>query len=204
MLFRSFSRSDVEKLSIDGQTIDDYRKSMIAKTGENITIGRAEHLEIPSGSNGFFDNYVHGNGAIGVIVEVKTADSAVATNTEVIQTVHNIALQAAAMKPLYTFSNDVPVEVMNREKDVIIGQIKNDPKNANKPEEIVNKIVEGRLAKYCEENCLFNQVFFLDDTKKISDLLTDLSKKIGSEVTLVSFRRWARSLRREPDRKSVV
>lgn len=81
---------------------------------------------------------------------------------------------------------------MNREKDVIIGQIKNDPKNANKPEEIVNKIVEGRLAKYCEENCLFNQVFFLDDTKKISDLLTDLSKKIGSEVTLVSFRRWAR------------
>lgn len=186
------STSDLEKLSIDGQTIDDYRKSMIAKTGENITIGRAEHLEIPSGGNGFFDNYVHGNGAIGVIVEVKTADSAVATNTEAIQAVHNIALQAAAMKPLYTFSNDVPVEVMNREKDVIIGQIKNDPKNANKPEEIVNKIVEGRLAKYCEENCLFNQVFFLDDTKKISDLLADLSKKIGSEVTLVSFRRWAR------------
>lgn len=91
------STSDLEKLSIDGQTIDDYRKSMIAKTGENITIGRAEHLEIPSGGNGFFDNYVHGNGAIGVIVEVKTADSAVATNTEVIQTVHNIALQAAAM-----------------------------------------------------------------------------------------------------------
>ncbi len=183
---------DLEKMNIDGESIDDLRKSMIAKTGENITLRRAEHIAIPENANGILDSYVHGEGAIGVVVEFHSKDADKLNNEGAIEIIHNIALQTAAMKPLYIYTEDVPVEALNREKNVILGQLENDPKNANKPENIVNKIVEGRLAKYCEENCLNNQEFFLDDKKKISDLVKELSMLTGTEVTLVSFRRWAR------------
>jgi elongation factor Ts len=95
------------------------------------------------------------------------------------------------MKPVYTTSKEVPTEALAREKDVILGQIKNDPKNANKPEEIMNKIVEGRLAKYYKEYCLVEQAYVKDDSKSINDLAEDLSKKLGAKVTVVTFRRWA-------------
>lgn len=183
---------DLEKMTIDGESIDDYRKNMIAKTGENITLSRAEHIAIPTGKNGILDTYVHGDGAIGVVVEFHAKEANKLNNEKAIEIIHNIALQAAAMKPSYTYTEDVPVEVLNRERDVILGQLKNDPKNADKPEEIVNKIVEGRLAKYCEENCLNNQSFFLDDNKKISDLVKEIAQITATEVTLVGFRRWAR------------
>lgn len=183
---------DLEKMTIDGESVDDARKNMIAKTGENVTLNRAEHIAIPAGKHGILDSYVHGDGAIGVVVEFHANEAGKLNNEKAIEIIHNIALQAAAMKPSYTYTEDVPVEVLNRERDVILGQLKNDPKNANKPEEIVNKIVEGRLAKYCEENCLNNQSFFLDDNKKISDLVKEITQEIGTEATLVGFRRWAR------------
>ncbi|GAB4274798.1 MAG: translation elongation factor Ts [Candidatus Rifleibacteriota bacterium] len=182
---------DLEKAAIDGQTGDELRKGMVANTGENITFGRIERFEIPAGNYGLFDTYVHGDGNIGVLVQLATENEAAAKNPDTIALAHEIALQAAAMKPLYTTPREVPTEHLAREKDIILGQIKNDPKNANKPEDIINKIVEGRLAKYYKEYCLVEQAYVKDDSKTIQDLCDELSKKLGAKISIVTFRRWA-------------
>lgn len=182
---------DLEKATIEGQTVDEYRKSKIATIGENISLNRAERFEVAAGTFGVFDTYIHGDGNIGVLVQLATENDAASKNSDVLHYAHEVALQAAAMKPFYTFSKDVPTEILAREKDVIMGQIKNDPKNANKPEDILTKIVEGRLARYCKENCLVEQAYVKDDSKSIGDLAVDLSKKIGAKVGIVTFRRYA-------------
>ncbi len=182
---------DLEEATIDGQSGEEFRKSMVANTGEYITYGRIERFEIPAGKHGIFDAYVHGEGTIGVLVQLSTDSEEAAKKPETLDLAHEIALQAAAMKPLHTTREEVPTEALAREKDVILGQIKNDPKNANKPEEIVNKIVEGRLAKYYKEYCLLEQAYVKDDSKSISDLTDELSKKLGAKVHLITFRRWA-------------
>jgi elongation factor Ts len=183
--------ADLEKATIDGQPGEEYRKSMVANTGENMSFGRVERFEIGNGKFGLFDTYIHGDGNIGVLVQLETENAEAAQNAEALTIAHEIALQAAAMKPLYTLPEEVPAADLAREKDVILGQIKNDPKNANKPEDIVNKIVDGRLAKYYKEYCLNEQAYVKDDSKAIKDLTAELSKKIGSKVALVTFRRWA-------------
>lgn len=183
--------ADLEKAIIDGQPGEELRKSMVANTGENMGFGRVERFEIADGKFGLFDTYIHGDGNIGVLVQLAAENAQAAQNPEAITLAHEIALQAAAMKPLYTVPAEVPTEHLAREKDVILGQIKNDPKNANKPEDIMNKIVEGRLAKYYKEYCLNEQAYVKDDSKSINDLTVELSKKLGSKVTLVTFRRWA-------------
>ncbi len=183
--------ADLEKATIDGQPGEELRKSMVANTGENMSYGRVERFEIGKGKFGLFDTYIHGDGNIGVLVQLETETAEAAQNPEALTIAHEIALQAAAMKPLYTLPEEVPAADLAREKDVILGQIKNDPKNANKPEDIVNKIVDGRLAKYYKEYCLNEQSYVKDDSKAIKDLTAELSKKIGSKVALVTFRRWA-------------
>ncbi len=183
--------ADLEKASIEGQTADDLRKIMVSTTGENMGFGRVERFEIANGKFGIFDTYIHGDGNIGVLVQLSTENAAAAENPETITLAHEIALQAAAMKPLYAHTSEVPTEALAREKDVILGQIKNDPKNANKPEDILHKIVEGRLAKYYKEYCLNEQAYVKDDSKSINDLTVELSKKLGSKVALVTYRRWA-------------
>lgn len=179
---------DLETTTIEGQTGEEFRKSMVANTGENMSYGRIERFEIPQ--NGIFETYVHGEGNIGVLVQLSTDSEEAAKNPEVLELAHEIALQAAAMKPLYTTKEEVPTEALAREKDVILGQIKNDPKNANKPENIVNKIVEGRLGKYYKEYCLLEQAYVKEDSKSIGDLINEYGKKIGADIKLVTFRRW--------------
>jgi elongation factor Ts len=182
---------DLEKADFDGQNGEEFRKSMVANTGENISYNRLERFDISDDKFGLFDAYVHGEGTIGVLVQIACETQEAANNEETLKLSHEIALQAAAMKPLYTTREEVPTEALAREKDVILGQIKNDHKNANKPEEIVNKIVEGRLGKYYKEYCLLEQSYVKDDSKSIQDLTQELSKKLGSKVTLTTFRRYA-------------
>jgi elongation factor Ts len=184
--------ADLEKLTVDGVSIDEFRKSVIAKTGENITLGRAEHLSIPEGTNGFFDKYIHNNGAIGILVQAATTTPEATTNAKVLETIHNLSLQVAASKPLYTYREEIPVEVLNRETDVIKGQLANDPENAKKPEMVINKIIEGRLNKFCKENCLVFQEFFDDEKKTVTEILEELRKEVNAEVKVVTFRRWER------------
>ncbi|HNV70498.1 MAG TPA: translation elongation factor Ts, partial [Candidatus Ozemobacteraceae bacterium] len=191
----------------DGQPVEEMRKLLIAKIGENMLVGRTERLEIPSGHHGLIDLYVHGDkeitktgtlgknqfgmGAIGVLVCVEAANPDAVKHDDLQHFAHEVALQACAMKARFLSRDQVPADVVAREKDVILGQIKEDPKNANKPENVLAKIVEGRLDKFYKERCLLEQIYVKDDTKTIKDLMNDMGKKMGGEVKITAFRRWA-------------
>lgn len=112
------SVEDLNKLSYEGQSIDDYRKSVIANTGENVTISRAEHLDVEDGKDGLFDTYVHEGGAIGVIVQVEAASSAAASDAETARLAHDVALQAAAMNPIALNQEAVAQDIRDREYKV--------------------------------------------------------------------------------------
>ncbi|MBF0406839.1 MAG: elongation factor Ts [Candidatus Riflebacteria bacterium] len=174
----------------DGHKVEEVRKNLIAKIGENIAIGRFAHLTIPQGKHGIIDSYIHGDGALAVstIVECGTAEAA--KSTDLIDFSHNVALQIAAMKPEFVGRTDVPAKIVERERDVVLGQIKNDPKNASKPENILQKIVEGRIDKFYKDSCLLEQLYIKDDSKNINAIAEETAKKIGTTVKIVAFNRW--------------
>ncbi len=187
--------TDVESLQKavlpDGQKADDARKALVSKTGENMTFGRCERLVITTGSHAIFDTYIHGEGKIGVVIQVECPDQKAAQSDQVRSFAHEAALQVTAMKPRYVSRNDVPPAELQHEREIVLGQIKNDPKNANKPENILTKIVDGRLDKFFKEFCLLEQVYVKDDTKTVGALTDDLSKAFGGPVRIIGFRRWA-------------
>ncbi len=115
---------DLNKLSIEGQPFEEFVKTMIAKTGENISVSRAEHLAFAKAQNGLFDIYTHGEGTIGVLVQVKTENEAAAKKTEVAHYAHEVALQAAAMNPIALSSDDITQEVKTRELSIAIEKTK--------------------------------------------------------------------------------
>jgi elongation factor Ts len=176
---------------MDGQVIDEVRKVMVAKIGENITFSRLERLAVPQGNHGVFDVYLHGEEQkVGVVVQVECTSADGAKHDELKAFAHEMALQVCAMKPRFVSRKDVPEKVQQHEKEIILGQLKEDPKNSNKPEEIMLKIVEGRLDKFYKEFCLVEQVSIKDDTKTIQKMIEDLTTKLGGQVKVAAFRRW--------------
>ncbi|MBF0500322.1 MAG: elongation factor Ts [Candidatus Riflebacteria bacterium] len=185
------SVADLELASLSGgQKIEEARKALIAKFGENMKFGRVDRLEIPSGKHGILDTYIHGEGSIGVVVQVECENPKGVQAPEIKSFAHEVALQVAAMKPQYVNRSEVAPDVVAREKDVVMGQIKNDPKNAGKPENIMQKIVEGRIDKFYKESCLAEQLYVKDDSKTILALSEEIGKKIGTKVMVTAFRRW--------------
>jgi elongation factor Ts len=180
--------ADTASFQMGGQSLDEARKALIAKTGENVTISRCESIALQG--HGVCDAYIHGEGTLAVVVVAECANENGAKHDDLKTFAHEVALQIAAMKPAFIVRTDVSQDVIDRERDVVLGQIKNDPKNANKPENIMVKIVDGRLDKYFKERCLMEQLFIRDDTKTILDLANELGKKLGGEVKVTSFRRW--------------
>lgn len=182
---------DLKNATIDGKSVEEERKVAVATIGENISFGRLERFEFADGENGIFDTYIHDGGVIGVLVKISADSKEAANNAETLSYAHEVALQTAAMRPLYVNSEKVPSDIIAREKEVILGQIKNDPKNANKPPEIMEKIIQGRIAKYYKEFCLVEQAYVKDDSKTIKSLGEEISKKIGGTIKVTDFRRWA-------------
>lgn len=131
----------------------------IQKIGENIKIRRF----VKYTSEEAIDSYIHMGGKIGVLVECKTGVSA--------ETLHDVALQIAAAKPLYVNEAEVPAEVIEKEKEILRAQIANDEKLSSKPEMVKEKMVEGKVKKYYEENCILNQAFVKDPSLTIANLL---------------------------------
>ena len=125
-------------------------------------------------SEGLVDSYIHG-GRIGVLVEVNSETDFVAKNDEFKSFVRDIAMQVAAVAPKYVSREEVPAEEVEHERKVLTEQARGE----NKPEHIIEKMVEGRLEKFYEEICLLDQDFIKDPDKKIQDILNDLLAKIG-------------------------
>ncbi|MBP3580979.1 MAG: elongation factor Ts [Clostridia bacterium] len=150
-------------------TVDDYlKKEVINSIGENISIRRFQIVE------GLLSTYVHGGGTIGVIVTGETTgDEEVAK-----EVLKNLALQAAAMEPKYLDKDSVPAEAVEAEKEIILAQIKNDEKNANKPEAVLEKMVLGKIGKFYENNCLMEQEYVKGDKESVAKYVANTAKEL--------------------------
>ena len=161
----------VKALTVDGSSIDQLVSDAILQLGENIVVGQFKQFS----ASGNFAEYEHTNGKIGVLVEFSSE-----VDTELGK---GIAMHVAAMNPPYLSSDQVPSEDIENEATVL----RNQALAEGKPEQVVDKIVQGRISKFYKENCLVEQDFVKDSDKKIKDLLTgDLSIKAFHRLSLVS------------------
>ena len=137
-------------------------------------------------AEGIVDSYIHEGGRIGVLIEVNIETDFAAKNEDFKRTVRDMAMQVAAMNPLYVKREDVPQEVIARERDIARAQaIK-----SGKPERIVDKIVDGRMEKYFQEACLMEQSYIRDDSMTCEQLIKELIAKIGENIKVRRFVRY--------------
>ena len=171
-----------EKWALDtSMTVDEKLAAMIAKIGENMNIRRFEKIV---SEDGIVVSYIHAAGKIGVLVEAKTENN----DERVKEALKNVAMQVAALNPKYVSTDDVPEEYKEHEKEILIAQAKNDPKNANKPENIIEKMITGRLAKELKEICLLEQEYVKAENKEtVAKYLEMVSKEVGTPVELKRF-----------------
>ena len=167
--------ADVDALlasTIDGSTVKDILTEKIAKIGENMNVRRFARFE------GNVVDYIHMGGKIGVMVKVEADLS----NAQAVTAAKDAAMQIAAMNPLYMDKSVVPAEDVEKEKNIILAQIKEDPKMAGKPENILEKMVEGKINKFFEENCLLQQKFVKDDKVSVEKYLAANGVKLVDYV----------------------
>ena len=149
-------------------TVEEMLREKILTIGENLTIRRFERYE------GAVVSYIHGEGRIGVMVKAEGDVS----NADAHEAARDAAMQIAAINPLYLSKDTVPAEDIEKEKNIILVQIKEDPKNANKPENILEKMVGGKLNKFFEQNCLLQQEFVKNGDFKVEAYLSSKGVKL--------------------------
>ena len=141
-------------------------------------------------AEGAVGSYIHMGGKVGVLVEVNCETDFVARNEEFQQLVKDIAMHVAAAEPRYVSREEVPAAALDKEREIARAQARNDPKNANKPEQVIDKIVEGRLNKFYEEAVLLDQPFVKDPAKTVGDLVTEKIATIKENITIRRFTRY--------------
>jgi len=137
-------------------------------------------------SEGVVEAYIHGNGRIGVLLEVNCETDFVARNETFRSFVKDIAMHIAATNPTYITKEEVSADAIEKEKAILRAQALNE----GKPEKIIEKMVEGRISKYYEENCLLEQAFIKDPDLKVVDILNNLTAKIGEKISIRRFTRY--------------
>lgn len=178
---------DVEALSAekydDAMTVTEKIQELTYIIKEKITIRRFAVTE------GITSAYIHGNGSIGALVrfEVEGIDAESAAFAEFAK---NIALQVAAYPVFYVDRNAVPASVLDEEKEIVRAQIANDPKNASKPAEIIDKMVIGKLGKFYENNCLVDMEYFKEDKLKVCQYVDATAKALGGKIAIKDFFRY--------------
>ena len=174
--------NDLEELNetdFGGLKVKEALSTLIAKIGENMAIRRFERF---NAEDGVIVSYIHGGGRIGTLVQLESS----VVNDTLIELGKDIAMQVAAMNPLYINTSDVPNDFIEKEKEILRAQAINEGK---KPE-IVDRVIEGRLKKRLEEICLMDQLFVKDSDKTVAKLLNEKSKEIGSDIKIARFARY--------------
>ncbi len=159
--------ADVEALLSGG--MEDARQALVQKIGENINLRRVSRLQVDNASNGIIDGYVHSNNKIAVLVSLKGGDESLA---------RDIAMHIAAVNPMVVRAEDVPEEVLAKESEIYSAQAR----ESGKPEEIIEKMISGRLRKFVAEVSLLDQEFVKNPEQKISELLKDAGADVVSFV----------------------
>jgi elongation factor Ts len=141
-------------------------------------------------AEGIVGSYIHMGGKVGVLVELNCETDFVARGEEFQQLVKDIAMHIAAAEPRYVTREEVPAAVLDKEREIARAQAKNDPKMANKPDQVIDKIVEGRLNKFYEESVLVDQPFVKAPEKTIGELVTEKTAKTGERIAVRRFTRY--------------
>jgi elongation factor Ts len=141
-------------------------------------------------AEGIVGSYIHMGGKVGVLVEVNCETDFVARTEDFQRFVKDIAMHICASEPQYVSKEEIPAEVIEKEREIARGQAQADPKNANKPANIIEKMVEGRLDKFYTESVLLEQPFVKDQTITIGELVTQLTAKTGEKVRIRRFTRY--------------
>ena len=167
------------------KTVNEALAGQIAVIGENMNIHRFTQMEE---ANGFVAAYTHMGGKIGVLVDVETD----IVNDAVKEMGKNIAMQAAALKPLYTSRDEVSEEYIAHEKEILLAQIKNDPKESQKPEKVIEGMINGRINKELKEICLLDQVYVKaeDGKQSVSQYIAQVAKENSAKISVKGFIRW--------------
>ncbi len=161
-------------------TVDGKLKDMIFTIGENMNIRRFVIVD------GILSTYIHGKGTTGVIIRFAADDVCVA-NPAFPEFAKNIALQVAAMPVLYLNKETVPEADLEAERQIQLTVMKNDPKNANKPEAILHKMIDGKMNKFYEKNCLTEQAYVKDDAISVGKYVENTAKEFGGSIRLDGF-----------------
>ena len=167
------------------KTVSEALVEKVAVIGENLKIRRFEKVAEP---NGCVVTYVHGGGRIGVIVDAETS----VVNDEVKEGLKNIAMQIAALSPKYVSRDEVSADYIAHEKEILLAQIMNDPKESQKPEKVINGMIEGRVSKELKEICLVDQVYVKaeDGKQTVGKYIEQLSKEVGATIKVKKFVRF--------------
>ncbi|HXV20657.1 MAG TPA: translation elongation factor Ts [Desulfuromonadales bacterium] len=163
-----------------GRTVAEEQTHQVATIGENISVRRFARFEVPSG---VVASYVHGVGKIGVLVELATAKAA---DERVASLARQLAMHVAAANPQYLNRQEVPAVVVEKEKEIM--RVK--ARESGKPDNIIEKILEGQINKFYGEVCLLEQAYVIDPDQKVGKVVEALGKEIGSEVRLSRFARF--------------
>ena len=175
-----------EKWNADeSKTVKDALVEKVAVIGENLKIRRFEKVVA---ENGCVVSYIHGGGRIGVIVDADTT----VVNDAVKEALTNIAMQIAALNPKYVSRDEVSADYIAHEKEILLAQIMNDPKESQKPEKVTHGMIEGRISKELKEICLVDQVYVKaeDGKQTVGKYLEQVSKEVGAPVSVKKFVRF--------------
>ena len=180
--------ADVETLmncKMGDETVDQALKELILVIKENIKVRRFVRYE------GVCSAYVHGGGTHGILVNFETTND-IDSKDEFTAYGKDIAMQVAAANPSYVDEASVPAEVVAKEKEIMLAQMAGDPKNANKPDAVKQKMIEGKIKKFFKENCLVDQEFVKDGDLSVAQYTAKVAKDLGGEIKIVKFTRFVK------------
>jgi elongation factor Ts len=177
---------ECKKALVEAQGSEEQAIEILRKHG----LASARKKEGRIAAEGAVGSYIHMGGKVGVLVEVNCETDFVARCEEFQQLVKDIAMHIAAAEPRYVTKEEVTTEAIDKEREIASATARNDPKNANKPDQVIDKIVEGRLNKFYEEVVLLDQPFVKDASKTVGELVTEKVAKTGERITIRRFSRY--------------
>jgi len=173
---------NILETTVDGKKFSDILTETVSKTGEKTQVG--DYAKYKLDGPGLLSTYIHFNEKVGTMVQIETGDETTAAADVLKQTASDIAMHITATKPLALDKDDIAPETIEREKSIFAEQVKNKPVN------IIDKIVEGKMRKFFTENCLLDQPFVKDDSKSVAQVLADAAKQAGGEAKIKRFVRF--------------
>jgi elongation factor Ts len=167
---------------MNGKKYNDLLTETVSKTGEKTQVG--DYAKYKLDGPGLISTYIHFNEKVGTMVQIDTSDETTAAADALKRTASDIAMHITATKPLALNKDQIDAETLEREKAIYAEQVK------NKPENIIDKIVQGKMQKFYAENCLLQQAFVKDDSKTVEQVLAEAAKHAGGQATITRFVRF--------------